>query len=334
MATDDLEEVLNLQNWREHLRDPMDRTLLAYSEKITFSPDRLTSGDLDTLREVGYTEKQVLDIVLVAGYRHYITRIAEGTGIEIGSDRVPEAILAQYTYSDDAPVKQAAEIQELSGDGTTLGQVIQRSESGSWVTTPDFSTVGVGLGEEYQEWEKRIGFVPNWLKAISLHEASARAASEFARYCTFGGSPLGSPREHLIGYLLASMLRAPYFCGLHGSALKEQGASRELLENVEGWREATLPEQDQAILEFVEQLTLAAHTVTQYQVDQLQAGGLSEAEVLDIILLTSFFNCFCRIANALGVPLDPTSRPFHEEFGTGRLTPDRSVGGASGGDSG
>ena len=304
---------MDLQDWREHLHDPMDRALLAYSEKVTFFSQQLTSGDLDTLREVGYTEEQVLDIVLVAGYRHYITRIAEGTGIEIGSDRVPEAILSQYTYSHDAPLKQGVEILELSGDGTTLGQVIQGSESGSWVKTQD-STPGEGLLKEHQEWEKRIGFVPNWLKALSLHEASAAAASEFARYCTFGGSPLGSPREHLIGYLLASLLRAPYFYGLHGSTLKEQGASRELLDNVGGWRGSDLPEQDQAILEFVEQLTLAAHTVTQQQVDGLQATGLSEAEVLDVIVLTSFLNCFCRIVNALGVPLDPTSRSFYETF--------------------
>ena len=291
----------------------MDRALLAYSEQITFFPQHLTSGDLDTLRDVGYTEKQVLDIVLVAGYRHYITRIAEGTGIEIGSDRVEQSILTQYAYSHDAPVKQPVEIQELSGDGTTLDQVIQGIELGPWVKTPDFSRLETGLGREYQEWEKLIGFVPNWLKALSLHEESAAAASEFARYCTFGGSPLGSPREHLIGYLLASLLRAPYFYGLHGSGLREQGVSRELLENVEGWQEAALPEQDQAILEFVEQLTLAAHTVTQQQVNRLQAAGLSEPEILDVIVLTSFLNCFCRIANALGVPLDPTSKSFYEE---------------------
>jgi hypothetical protein len=160
----------------------MDRALLAYSEKITFSSHHLTSGDLDTLREVGYTEKQVLDIVLVTGYRHYITRIANGTGIEIGTGRVEKSILAQYTYSRDAPAKQPAEIMELRGQGATLSQVMEGTESGSWVETPGFSTVGVGLGTEYQEWKKLIGFVPNWLQALSLHAESAAAASEFGRY--------------------------------------------------------------------------------------------------------------------------------------------------------
>lgn len=291
----------------------MDRALLAYSEKFTFFPEQLTSGDLNTLREVGYTEKQVLDIVLVAGYRHYITRIADGTGIDIGTDRVEESILARYTYSHDAPVKQPDEIHELPGDGATVSQVMEGTNPGSWVETPDFSRVGQGLRREYQEWEKLIGFVPNWLKAISLHQESAAAASKFARYCTFGGSPMGSPREHRIGSLIASLLRAPYFYGLHGSCLKEQATPGELLENAEGWREAALSVPDQAILEFVEQLTLDAHAITQQKVDRLQDAGLSESEVLDVIVLTSFLNCFCRVANALGVPLDPASRAFYEE---------------------
>jgi len=292
----------------------MDRALLAYSEKITFFPEQLTSGDLNALREVGYPEKQVLDIVLVAGYRHYITRIANGTGIEIGADRVEESILAQYTYSHDAPTKQASEIRELQGDGATLGQVMEEIEPGLWVERPDFSGVGETLGTEFQEWEKLIGFVPNWLTALSLHQESAAAASEFARYCTFGGSPLGSPREHLIGYLVASLLRAPYFLGLHGSQLREQGASQELLENVQGWRNAALSEQDQAILEFVEHLTLDSHRVTQEKVDRLVATGLSESEILDVVVLTSFLNCFCRVTDALGVPLDPASKAFFEKF--------------------
>jgi len=292
----------------------MDRALLAYSEKITFLPERLTSGDLNALREVGYPEKQVIDIVLVAGYRHYITRIANGIGIEIGTDRVEESILAQYTYSPDSPTKKAAEIRELQGDGATLGQVISGTEPGLWVERPNSSGLGETLGREFQEWEKRIGFVPNWLRALSLHQESAAAAGDFARYCTFGGSPLGSPREHLIGYLVASLLRAPYFLGLHGSQLKEQGASGVLLKNVQGWRNAELSEQDQGILEFVEQLTLDSHRVTQEKVDRLVAAGLSESEVLDVVVLTSFFNCFCRVASALGVPLDPTSKSFFEEF--------------------
>jgi uncharacterized protein YciW len=131
-------------------------------------------------------------------------------------------------------------------------------------------------------------------------------------FCDSPGS--SSPRRHLIGYLVASLLRAPYFYGLYGTFLQEQGSSGGLRENVEGWREAALSKQDQATLEFVEQLTFSAHTVTQQKVNRLLAAGLSEPEVLDIIVLTSFLNCFCRVANSLGVPLDPSSRSFYEEF--------------------
>ncbi|MEE8350191.1 MAG: hypothetical protein V3R94_11505 [Acidobacteriota bacterium] len=308
-----MQEVLNLTSWREHFHDPMDRTLLAYSEKITFTPEQLTRGDLNLLRDGGYSEKQVLDIVLVTAYRHYITRIANGTGIEIGADRVERSILSQYTYAHDSVVTPPSQIGELPGDGATIGQVLESADEGFWVESPDLSTVGANLERECQQWEQRIGFVPNWLRAISRHEASAVAASEFALYCTFGGSPLGSSREHLIGCLVASLLRTPYFYCLHGSFLKEQETFGELLVNVEGWREADLSEQDQVLLDFSEQMTRNAHQVTQEKVDRLKATGFSESEVLDVIVLTSFLNCFCRVANALGVPLDPASKAFYEE---------------------
>ncbi len=66
-------EVLAVKNWRESPHfDPQDRALLAFCEKITFEPGVMTAADLQSLRVVGYSEEQLLDIVLVCGYRHYI----------------------------------------------------------------------------------------------------------------------------------------------------------------------------------------------------------------------------------------------------------------------
>ena len=292
----------------------MDQALLAYSEKITFSSDQLTSDDLQRLRDVGYTEKQVLDIVLVTAYRHYITRIADGTGISVEEGRVEESIRQQYNYSHDGPRKETIQAKELPGSGTKLGQVMDGTAEGSWARMVDPASADDELRGEYRQWEELIGTVPNWIRAISLHQVSATAASRFARYSTFGGSPLGSFREHLIGYLVASLVRSPYFYGLHGTFLEKEGAPEPLLRNVEKWRDADLSPEDRIRLEFAEQMTLDARTVTQETVDRLREAGLSDPEVLDVIMLCSFLNCFLRAANALGVPLDPISRPFYERF--------------------
>ena len=49
--------------------------MLEFSEKFTIDSSSFSAADLQALRDAGFTEKEVLDVVLACGYRHYITRI-------------------------------------------------------------------------------------------------------------------------------------------------------------------------------------------------------------------------------------------------------------------
>lgn len=57
--------------------------ILTYVEKLTCQPASMTSEDVDRLREHGFDDTGVHDIVQVASYFNYVNRLADGLGVEL-----------------------------------------------------------------------------------------------------------------------------------------------------------------------------------------------------------------------------------------------------------
>lgn len=57
--------------------------MLEFSVKLTTSPGDMSAGDSEALRAVGFTDRDILDIVEVVSYYAYANRIADGLGIEL-----------------------------------------------------------------------------------------------------------------------------------------------------------------------------------------------------------------------------------------------------------
>jgi uncharacterized peroxidase-related enzyme len=55
--------------------------MLIYATKLTHTPSRMTSRDVDQLRVVGFSDRDVLDIAEVTAYYAYANRIADGLGV-------------------------------------------------------------------------------------------------------------------------------------------------------------------------------------------------------------------------------------------------------------
>jgi len=70
------------------------------------------------------------------------------------------------------------------------------------------------------------------------------------------------------------------------------------------FRSAPIADQDRAMLEYVEQLTLDATRITPAHHDKLRAAGFDDRGILQITLIASWFNYINRVADALGVGRD------------------------------
>jgi uncharacterized peroxidase-related enzyme len=58
-------------------------TILEYAEKLTLTPGDMTAEDVEALRSVGLSDRDILDVVQVAAYYSYVNRIADGLGVEV-----------------------------------------------------------------------------------------------------------------------------------------------------------------------------------------------------------------------------------------------------------
>ena len=70
-------------DWRSADLAPEERVMLAYVEKLTFHPAATTADDLEALRNVGFTDEQITDIVMLTGYRAMLNRLHDGLGLTL-----------------------------------------------------------------------------------------------------------------------------------------------------------------------------------------------------------------------------------------------------------
>lgn len=68
---------------------------------------------------------------------------------------------------------------------------------------------------------------------------------------------------------------------------------------------APLDAQNRAMIDFALKLNRAPATVKRDDLEFLQQYGFSEENVVDIVLITCLFNFMNRLADGLGVELDP-----------------------------
>lgn len=83
------------------------------------------------------------------------------------------------------------------------------------------------------------------------------------------------------------------------------------------WRQAQLTERQRAMLAFSEKLTFTPWEMKEADVAELRGHGLSDEQILAVVLVAAFFNVATRVADALGIELDPQftqGTPEYERF--------------------
>ncbi|MBI3329550.1 MAG: peroxidase [Nitrospinae bacterium] len=63
--------------------DAPTRLLLEYAEQITRDATKITKGDIDRLRGVGFSDKDILEATHIAAYFNYVDRLADALGVEL-----------------------------------------------------------------------------------------------------------------------------------------------------------------------------------------------------------------------------------------------------------
>ncbi|PZC48272.1 MAG: 4-carboxymuconolactone decarboxylase [Chloroflexi bacterium] len=77
-------------DWRQADITERDFAMLEYAEKMTFDAPGINEGDINKLRSVGFEDGDILSIAVLAAYRNFIDRIADGLGCQLDPDSLGE----------------------------------------------------------------------------------------------------------------------------------------------------------------------------------------------------------------------------------------------------
>jgi uncharacterized peroxidase-related enzyme len=92
----------------------------------------------------------------------------------------------------------------------------------------------------------------------------------------------------------------------HGEVLRRLTKDDDLVAQLkEDYAEASLCSADQVMLGYVAKLTRAPATITEDDVQALREAGFDDRAVLDIAQVTAYFAFVTRLADGLGVTLEP-----------------------------
>lgn len=80
------EAVRVYRNWREVDLPEADAEMLRFAEKLTFTPASVTEDDIRGLRNHGFSDVNIFDIVLLTAYRNFMNRVNDGLGV--GTERL------------------------------------------------------------------------------------------------------------------------------------------------------------------------------------------------------------------------------------------------------
>ena len=57
--------------------------MLEYTEKLTLTPAMMTEDDINALRDTGWDDRDILDIVMACAYFNFRVRVVDGLGLEV-----------------------------------------------------------------------------------------------------------------------------------------------------------------------------------------------------------------------------------------------------------
>jgi uncharacterized peroxidase-related enzyme len=168
-------------------------------------------------------------------------------------------------------------------------------------TVPEDEATG-DVAAMYETDRKVFGHLPNLTQGFSPRP------DVYAAWRQLNGaikSNMDLRRYEVATLAAASSLRSSYCALAHGSILLDKFLSLEGVRGVvDGGDAAELDEVDIAVVELAEKVARDATVVTQADFDRLRSLGLTDAEILDVVLAAAVRCFFSKVLDGLGIEAD------------------------------
>jgi uncharacterized peroxidase-related enzyme len=168
-------------------------------------------------------------------------------------------------------------------------------------TVPEAGATGA-VAEMYAVDRELFSQLPNLTRAFSLRP------EVYAAWRQLNGAikaNMDLRRYELATIAAARRLRSSYCMLAHGSVMLNKFLEPEAVRALaEDYRSAGLEPADVAVMDLADKVAVDATSVTQDDVDRLRSFGLTDAEILDVVLAAAARCFFSKSLDALGAEPD------------------------------
>lgn len=172
----------------------------------------------------------------------------------------------------------------------------------AWIKTIGETEATGEVKEAYEHVLTSRGKLSNILKVHSLNPRALQAHLELYMSTVFGKSSLRRADRELIAVVVSAANACPYCIHHHSEALNAYWKDDAKVKSVvEDFRGAHLSEAQLAMCVYADNLTKSPSASQEANIVALRDADFSDEQILNITLITSYFNFVNRIALGLGV---------------------------------
>ena len=172
----------------------------------------------------------------------------------------------------------------------------------SWINEVELDDADGKLQEIYADLVAKRGKVSNILKVHSLNPDAMGNHLDLYMTLMFAKSGLSRSEREAIAVVVSATNECAYCVNHHAEALRryvKDDDTLDMLMTADGLE--TLEPRLSNIVRYAEKLTSAPAAMTESDLGELRAVGLSDRDILDASLIVAYFNFVNRIALGLGV---------------------------------
>ena len=159
---------------------------------------------------------------------------------------------------------------------------------------------------EYEKGVRRSGRVYNILKIMSRSPEALQASMRMYLAIMFGESDLSRAQREMLATVVSQTNNCFYWIESHGEDFRAEVKDDTLADQLkQNWKTAELDDSDRSLCQWAEKLTKSPDKMTQADVDLLKEKRFSQSAISDAAQVISYFNYINRIADGLGVDLEP-----------------------------
>jgi len=176
----------------------------------------------------------------------------------------------------------------------------------AWIRVINEDEASAELEKVYDNLKDKRGEVSNIMKVHSLNPRALTNHLDLYLSLMYGRTGLKRVERELIAIVVSVANNCEYCEVHHAEAVnfywKDIERVRKLIKD---FRAVDLPKKTQRMLEYAVKLTKSPNTITEADIANLRECGFSDEDILNINLITSYFNFVNRITLGLGVEFTP-----------------------------